>query len=96
MKPLNMDNIIDYEKDFHMIRGVFGYFNFKIKLILSVFIDLFLMGSMIVVISNMFEHLVMDCCKRTRNNQIVVSITILSKFCSLNIVYILEQFLTSN
>jgi hypothetical protein len=88
-KTLTKDTIIDYERDFHQIRGFFGYLIFKFKLIWSSFFDLFLLGSMVVVITNMLEHLVLDACKSSRNNQLVISITLVAKLLSLNTIHLL-------
>eukprot|EP00347_Sterkiella_histriomuscorum_P020015 403339427 len=100
MKPLMKDWIIDYSKEFNQYltagSGLFSYMYGKFKFCIFIFVELLMMGSMIAVHESLMKTLIIELCKHTRHNQLMLSITAIAKILSLSTVYLIQRSLSSN
>ena len=69
---------------------------FKFKLGFHVFIELFLLGAMVVLIANIFQSMIIEICQRIRNDRISLSITLIAKICSLKTEELLRNSITTD
>jgi hypothetical protein len=95
LRPFAKDLIVDYEKDFSEVRGLFGYLQYKARLVISTLFEIFLLLALISVVSYMFQDLLTELSKRSRNNFVVISISVFSKFFAFLTILIIEKA-TSN
>ena len=78
MKPFKKDFIVDYAIDFPTVNGLMEYVIYKTHILWSVFSQLFLLLCMIVVLSQMFQELVLAM-RYNQPYRIKISFSIISK-----------------
>ena len=67
---------------------------YKTRIIISSLTDLFMLMAMVAVMSQMFKGLLIEIVKRSRNNQIVISISLFSKICAYISIFFMNKVLS--
>jgi hypothetical protein len=89
------DSIVDFSANFQStVTGAFSYLYSNFKLAISLLIELVLMSSVIALHENLMKLVVLDIVKRTRNRQIILSLTLVSKLLALATVNFIEKTLS--